>query len=402
MKNLIATTTLCLVLTLLALSAQHTDTKETQSLEPGESTTPHHILVKHPGFLSKDPMPYTLYQIKNQEGFPTEYTMVVDSVICLHEQCEIIKVTMVWDALGQYDRYELLPGTTLTKSPEKPSGKQSNWREESLPFTEKDYDKLDSLLRDTSSILKDHTIESISPAVKSDEVDAITGATPQTLRQSIVRGAAYTCYNLWHWAHGEVTAIAKGLTHNRCDKALLNHFLASDQQHYVEFALDHLRQHRVFNPDTVKNVKEIISKGNAKHTELGLAYLEEAMADTTLFYSTLVEIFSSCKTDGRLHLLDYLTAKENLPASLYEALSVHFSDLTTYYEVHRLLGLIENQAAISPKILLNISELLQNNNFFIARRAFWFLREQELDDELTLRIQTFLEQHPDRHEDLNL
>ena len=60
----------------------------------------HPIEVQHPGISDNKPQSYTLSQALDQDGHPTGYSMVVDSVVCTDGLCKVVKVTMTWDALG--------------------------------------------------------------------------------------------------------------------------------------------------------------------------------------------------------------------------------------------------------------------------------------------------------------
>jgi hypothetical protein len=68
------------------------------------------IELRHPGINSNKPKIHTLYQIQDAHGLIIGYSMVVDSVICKEATCEVVNVTMTWDALGQYQSYKLDEG----------------------------------------------------------------------------------------------------------------------------------------------------------------------------------------------------------------------------------------------------------------------------------------------------
>ena len=210
------------ILLLLSLVAAHAAEIET-----------HKVQLRHSGINSNKPKGYTLYQTRDSEGLITGYTMVVDSVVCKEAVCEVVGVTMAWDALGKYEDYRLeKEGTHLEKV-------EADWEDKAapdgVPFTDADYKKLDQILKDRHSALQTQTLESMSPGSQNDEVDVVSGATPLNLKEAVVEGAALTCFHLWHWANGEVGAAARELTQKSCNEKLLNSFLFSDKPHYVLF-----------------------------------------------------------------------------------------------------------------------------------------------------------------------
>lgn len=337
-----------------------------------------------------------MLQILDTRGYPTGYRMEVDSVICLGAQCEIIPCLMVWDVLGRYRRYELAAGTTLTKAPATSIAEEEAWREESLPFTQQDYEKLDQILNDPSSLLKDQTLASMSPSAEHGDVDGITGATPQELAASVVKGAALTCFNLWHWAHGDVATLARELTHQHCDAFFLSRLLASEQEHEMLFALAHLQRHALHGPAVTQQVVERISAGPAEGVKLGLLYLEAAPANAAQFGSALVQVYAAGDAAVRMQVLDEVKDRMDLPPAVFEGFCASVGDHSPYLEIHRLLTLMEHRGMVSPKALRAISGLLVSEDFFIARRAYWFLREQPLDADLHQRVVAFQERHQDR------
>jgi len=165
-----------------------------------EGDTVHRIPVIHPAFESKTPKVMSLSQRKDERGFPVEYHMLVDSVVCPGKVCDVVQVRIYWDALGNYSRLELPKGVNLTKQGHK-------------IFTKGEYQKLDQILADRASLLRDYPFRSITRPSAKLKADAVSGATKLSLRRAVVSGAGYTCFHLWHWVNGSVVSEARKLTH---------------------------------------------------------------------------------------------------------------------------------------------------------------------------------------------
>ena len=355
------------------------------------ATLPHQVALRHPGIPSNKPTTYTLYQIRNPKGFPTGYTMVVDSVICLEKTCQIINVTLFWDALGGYQRYELEKGKFLEKGG--PLGKSKALLDKAasnkgVPFTDADYRKLDQILRDDRSILSTQRLSDMSVVSDNANIDGVTGATPIAMKEAVVEGASLTCFQLWHWANGEIVETAKELTHLSCSKDLLHSFLLSEKPRFVLFALEHLARHKQFSPSFVKAVNKVMRGGDHDRIEPSLAYLKEAMPEAQ-YYDNLAVMFNESSSKRRIHLLELLEFEKELPGTLFDKMSAAFPGMNTYYELHRLLRLVEKHEHVSQRILTQVSRLLENDNFLIARKAFWHLEKQTLDEQIKNRMQAF-------------
>lgn len=367
------------------ISVQHgerSDLVPELTVKTGYKVVIHKIKVIHPADPYLKLAAYELLQVKNEKGDPVEYSMVVDSVVCAGSKCNVIKVRMFWDALGQFSRYELPPGLNLTK-------------EEHKPFTPADHEKLKSILHDPDSPLRTSPLQ---PApFMTNQVDVVASATPKTLQRSVVQGAAYTCYSLWHWAQGDVAGIARELTCKACSKDMLYGFLESDDKGQVLFAMDQIKQRQMHDPETRTAVMKAMQVWDRDRMDAGLAYLRQALPEKDDYYGMLADLFASVGNNGRVYLITLLTlGNEPVPVGFCERLARTFPLMDTYYEVHMLLRFIEIRDAGSPKINTEVAELLKNKNFFIARRALWYLQKQEMSGSLQKEVQGFLDQNRGR------
>jgi len=316
--------------------------------------------------------------------------MVVDSVVCMEKNCEVISVTMFWDALGGYQRYELEEGKILEKGVLADKDKTKPPSYKGVPFTDADYEKLDRILKDDSSILSTHKLSDMSVARDKDNIDAVTGATPIAMKKAVDQGASLTCFQLWHWAHGDIVKAAAELTHLSCSEDMLRSFLCSDQPHYVLFALDHLKRHKLFSPSVAKEVDKAVRSGDHDMVDSGLVYLKEALPKAQ-YYDNLATIFIESNPNRRIHLLKLLNLEKELPGTLFDKMSSALASMKTYYELHLFLRLVEKHEHVSQPILTQSSQLLESTNFFIARRAFWYLEKQTLDSQVKTRVRVFSE-----------
>ncbi|MGB0259328.1 MAG: hypothetical protein ACPGES_11810 [Coraliomargarita sp.] len=367
-----------------------------------ERVVSHRIVVKHPGVDPDKPRPYSLSQALDARGQPVGYSMTVDSVICTDNLCKVVEVQVFWDALGVYERYALADGSILEKalivdpeaSPEgealsaepveeKPVRTEDAW----TAFTEADHAKLDRILRDRSSVLKTQRLDDLTGYRDKSRVDGMSGATPLTLKESVVEGAALSSYHLWHWANGGVVEAARKLTHQSRSEDLLRRFLVREEPHFVLFALEHLRLDQCFNPSLVPLVHEAMVTGSEEQIDLGLAYLKAALPDQDALNAELALLFQ--ELDGRLYLLGVLDTEPKISGSLLAKLSHGLKNVDTYYELHLFLGLVEKQQQVSEVILTSVSRFLENENFFIARRAYRFLEKQPLNEPLSKQLAAF-------------
>ncbi|MEM7396374.1 MAG: hypothetical protein AAF492_28900, partial [Verrucomicrobiota bacterium] len=203
-----------------------------------ERRVSHELTIVHPGDPRSRPMPVQLEQGLDATGDPTGYSMWVDSVICRDEQCEVVQVQLHWDALGRYARYRVEDGRDLTKL-------------DHVPFSKADHAKLHGILNDRESPLKEVTKEGLTGPRANAGVDGIAGATLLTLKSTVVVGAGYTCYDLWHWANGEVSGIVRKLSGTTFSPAAMKRLLESGETDAIGFALVHMTKRKLFDPAIV-------------------------------------------------------------------------------------------------------------------------------------------------------
>ncbi len=197
----------------------------------------HVLTIVHPGDLAATPTLHTLVQTLDSDGEPVSYAMWVDSVICRDTVCDVVKVRIHWDALGRYQRYEIAPGSQLTKL-------------DHVPFTKADLAKLQRILAASDSPLKEVEKESMTGKETNlpKGVDAVSSPTILTLKTAVIVGAGYTCYDLWHWANGLLTDHIRNLTGTGSSVPKLRTYLARADPgttHLAKYcSVDHRTRHR--------------------------------------------------------------------------------------------------------------------------------------------------------------
>ncbi|QDK83368.1 hypothetical protein EXU85_34095 [Spirosoma sp. KCTC 42546] len=175
-----------------------------------------------------DTTSYTLKLAFNELDQPSYFFRNVFTPVCLTGECKPVYINFYWDLLGNYTRYDLPPGEVLTKM---------DHRE----FKQEDYDKLRDILDNTNSLLKDVAMEDLvgkGTENLADSVDAKAGATLKTVKNEVIDGAVYTCYTLWHIAHGKVADEMQKITESYRTDDLLHRFLTSSNYHYQYWAME--------------------------------------------------------------------------------------------------------------------------------------------------------------------
>lgn len=173
----------------------------------------------------------TSYNLKlsyDEAGVPQYFFRDIFTPVCLDDVCKPVRINLYWDLLGNYLKFEVPINEPLTKLNHQ-------------KFAPEDYGKLQQILANKNSLLKDFKMEElVDPASQnlSDSVDAVTGATKKTIKNEIIDGALYTCYTLWHLANGDVVKEIEKITSKNMNEQLLHQFLKSKNYNYRYWAMD--------------------------------------------------------------------------------------------------------------------------------------------------------------------
>ena len=357
--------------------------------ENGLKKVAHTVRLVDPVSPNSPPRPYSVVQSLDEANFPVGFSLSLETHVCNDKQCLPVEVTMMWDALGYFERLTYPPAKPLTKK-------------EHVPFTPADYAKLDRILRDRSSILRTWTLaflekplEPVNAAIVMDGVDAMTAPTPTTVKDSVIEDAAYTSWVLWHWANGQIVPKLREITEQRCNPAYLKHLLASEDRRHVDYALEYVIEHHPFDSQFVEDVSRILETGEREQIGRSLDFLEKAIPDKQKLHTRLIESCVSMRPADCPLILQKLAAETNLPPATLEALTAQLSKLP-YFPIHLILRMLEQRKFTSEKTNSDVVTLLDGDDFFVARRAYEYLAQQDLNADMQSRIDAFREKNGDR------
>jgi len=179
----------------------------------------------------RDTIRMDLELVFDNDGLPDFYRCHVNTPVCSDGLCRTLILDVSWDLLGNFTRFDIPEYPPLTK-----------W--DHLEFSKEDYIKLAEILRDKNSVLG--TVKDVNtlfdPSTKkiSETVDAVTGATSETIKNAVVPGAVYSSYTLWQVVNGEIPSRIEQYTLSYRGQDLINKFLLSENYHYHYEALDFL------------------------------------------------------------------------------------------------------------------------------------------------------------------
>jgi hypothetical protein len=303
---------------------------------PADSGDPTRRLI---GQVDTDSIRYELYVIEDSNGISQEYVAELFTPVCHTNKCYPVYINLFWDLLGNFDRFEMPEGEILTKL-------------DHVPFDDKDYQKLQGILSNERSILGNYSITDLVVSTETVDsnngVDAVTGATSKTIQSEVISGAVYSCYTLWHLAHGPLTEETKAHTVANHTEQTLVRFLQSDHYPYQYWALERIQaQGKENEPPFVAALLELLRGKNIFLASHLIEALPETVFASEARQRWLWETYLQSPYRMQMDILDRL---HSLP--LHSPLVTQLLkqlEASNPAQQQAILSVLEKQAALSKE-----------------------------------------------------
>ncbi|MGB5668764.1 MAG: hypothetical protein WBM53_18150 [Maribacter sp.] len=349
-----------------------------------EEVVDHKVVVSHPAFEEGTSKDFVLKEIRRKNN-PSEFYLEVESVICIDHLCKIVPVRLFWNAYGDYLKYELDNGIRLEKG-------------EGEPFSEEDYQMLQKILLDKDSPYKDISYYEITheKVVGEGQVDAVSGATETVLKNGeTVIGAAWTCFTLWHWANGEITQEVRRVSGSFLSEHQLIANLLSSNQKLQKFALNELIRRRTYEQPVINSIVKIAPTASKEINKLAIEYIDKAPQE--LYLEITKQLYIKGNEINRILFLNSIASSKIIGGpDFYDAITTNITYLKSFQEIDLVLDILEYSKSSEPTFLDRVAQLLDNDNFIIARKAYWFLEGKKLSSVNDRKVKEFYIQNLDR------
>jgi len=340
----------------------------------------------HPGDPTSKERTFNLHQHGSNPLFPTEYSMWVDSVICRDSNCDIVKVRLYWDLIGNYKKFEVEKGSALTKVNHE-------------PFTNSDLKRLHEILLDKKSALAEvdkMAMTKKSKMPKDKKVDAVSSATILSLRNDVIIGAGYTCYDLWHLANGAITELIKENTQKFSDIEIFKHMLKSKNIEENVFAINSLKNRKRINDTLFELVESTLLTGSEALVVPVMQYIITCYAKDK-DENKLLALIKQCKGRQRLSFYKEIALEQHtFSKAFYQSLCLELSRVESFYESQIFFQLCKDKKVSSKFIIPQAIKLLSNKKFFIQRRAYKYLKEGKRHISIEKEVDKFYKMHKHR------
>ena len=167
--------------------------------------------------------------LRDQSGMLEGYRAKINSPVCEADKCYAIEIIFHWDLIGRFVNYDTIPGQGLTKL-------------DHIPFTQADYHKLQDILKSDNSVLASYQKDQLVKNTRISDIDGFTGATIQEIKDNVIEGAVYSCYTLWHLAHGPISHMLQQRTCTMFNDQLVKKLVAMQDQEVNYFLINNFSE----------------------------------------------------------------------------------------------------------------------------------------------------------------
>lgn len=284
-----------------------------------KGTTVSHVMENSGNSLSDN----KIVELQDKNGLTTWFGRYFHKDICITGICRMVKLWIFWDGAGNYLGIQLDEREPLTKS-------------DHTPFQTQDYIRLDEILRDTVSILKELQYEDLviedAPRSSVDgksekklfEVDGYSSATSPSLKEYVIKDAVFTCYTLWHTVYGETRVYIDELLKERVNSSYINKLLDGSENQKL-FALEMIRRNNSFFLEFESRVLPLAASQNKNISEKALSMITPQYLSNSENQLRLIELMDNSLPETKYEIIYKMQLAENVSVEAIALLLDKFS-----------------------------------------------------------------------------
>jgi hypothetical protein len=334
-----------------------------------------HVIKNSSDSLSDD----KIVELQDKNGLTIWFGRYFYKDICITGICRMVKLWIFWDGVGNYLGMQLNEREPLTKS-------------DHTPFEPQDYIRLDEILRDTVSILKDLQYEELviedtsqlRVDDKSDkklfEVDGYSSATLPSLKEYVVKDAVFTCYTLWHTVYGETKVFIDDILKERIDSEYINKLLNGSENQKL-FALEIIRRNNSFFFEFESEILPLVASQNKNISEKALSVITPQYLSNSKNQLRFIELMDNSLPETKYEIIYKMQLIDNIsPDAIILLIDKYMTGKISAGGLNQIFKIISKQMGTNKNILNNheienrLVQLSKHSNPYTANLTKNFLK----------------------------
>ncbi len=280
--------------------------------------------------------------------------------VCLTGECRPIDIGIYWTGDGKYLGVEVF-AENLTKT-------------DHSDFSDFDYRKLESVLRDEWSPLREFEFDELVDE-KKEGVDATTGATKKVIADASVKDAVYTTYTMWHLIHlgeGEQLALLTYRYLNENPQAL-SASLRDETPEYLAFLIDGIASGSLaINPGLVSVILKGLNHPDMALKSSAFKAIGILPLDSPEIQAEVASVYRQWTIPDKNRFLQSASGLKTLHEKLYKTLAADLEQNNAWF-LSSLIPVLAVAKEQSPEVIEKIKKLEKSGNPQLESVARGFL-----------------------------
>lgn len=300
-----------------------------------------------------------IVELQDENGLPVWFSRQFHKDVCMTGECKMIRLTLFWDGVGNYLAMEIPEEEPLTKS-------------DHTEFEDADYQKLNTILSDTASILKELKSEeliivpdSIDP-YKAYEIDGYTAATQPALAEVVVKDAVYTCHTLWHTVYGPTQAKILEILDKRVSTNFLRRMFESQDTKKMIWGIRAVEKHSSYHEDFFPLFIQYIRSDKTEISERALQYFHPSGLNDASLQKQLVEVMPDLSTEKKNTIIwKFIESPYVTEEVVFELLSLFQEQQLNIGSLNLIYRLIHPKHLKNQRIMLALERLSKYEDAYV-------------------------------------
>ena len=314
-------------------------------------------LIRHPFPDQRDSLSgQEVLELQDENGLSIWFSRYFFKDVCMTRQCRMIRLWLFWDGAGNYLGMHLFDDDPLTKS-------------DHTNFSEADYDKLDGILHDNQSILKELSPDDLEIEIESDNpdpVDAYTSATLPALSEVVVQDAVYTCHTLWHTVYGHTGDAIHELLLQRTSPTYLEYLFAHADPTFSSLAIKLTAKYPEYHERFYPLIANAIKSENLELSKLALAYFQPGMIKDAQVQLSLAGVIAYVSPHNKNEIIwKLIDVNETGPDVLVQLFELFENNEIGVGSLNLLFRLIQAEHLEDQRITFILDKLASSENAYI-------------------------------------
>ena len=220
-------------------------------------------------------------------------------------------------------------------------------------------------------------------------VDGVSGATSAAVEKIVVRGAAYTTYTLWNMVYGHTQALVSQLTEEQLKPDLIDLILHSPDINDRVWALEKIDQSIELNPELTSSLLNMIKGEDFFFAYSAVKTIGPVHLNSDTFQSALFLSYGEVNFSIQSLIIEKFMEAPFLSPDVLETSRGYLEQLNGQ-QLGEFLRVYTKHSVDDLETCLTLARILQNENRYIAHKAYEYLKGVETSDPKILEIQNAL------------